>query len=605
MIYKLPIDGRWVTFSDASLAQMRKEGKGDTADFLDERIVQYEKNRAAFFLPHGASWRAKEEVLDLGNTEMVLPASTYPKEWGNDGVAFLNDWIHDICILLSGNQFGKTFIGAMWSILRMIPCDPNWEIFTKHGVEYHEWTGPKTWVIASYSWDNVGTLWKRYRELLPRHELLNYSPQWGKFEGERGRAKDLAFGSGRPQGCQLACGSIVKPLCYTQQQMHWEGFEADGAHGDEQMKEEQYVGLNRGFTTRGDYTPVCMTLTGHVMDDRPDTGAAGWIKPKLWEEQDTKGKTIGRYRIDVTSVPDVIVSPKRKQELWKQWVDPEVQRDEKQQRAAIARYWGGWEEGSGLWIETWNRRYHVVPPLWDDDKCPNDWTKWRVIDYGDNGVTCCLWFAVGPKGYAFVYRELYERGLTIAEACRLICTMSGSTQVQTGEYKDDATGNVYQVFEERMGREVYYNTILDSRSCSQRQQGETLEAIFCRYGVEVTPACGQKNVIQMPRMKEWLRLDFEKEHLTLRGPNGERVKGSSRLMVFEGRCPNLVHEVESCQRDKNDPSKIAAKQADHAVDCVKYWASDEPCYMGDQWREPEVENNGLPPRRTGAKFTGY
>lgn len=606
MEYTIPYEGEWVQFDDKRLSKWRKEGKADIAAALEDRAWQYEQRRCGYFLPHGAKWREHSRILDIGDAEMVLSASTYPEEWGNDGVAFLNDWTHDICLLLAMNQGGKSYLGAEWSILRTIPMKPEEEVFTKHRVQYHEWTGPKTWIIASYSWDNVGTIWKRYRELLPRTELTNYAPNWGKFEGERGPQRDLSFGSGRMSASmlQLACGTVYKFLCYTQQQMHWEGFESDGGHMDEQPREEQYVGLNRSFTTRRDYTPVALTLTGHVMEDRADTGAAGWVKKKLFDGVDTKGKTVGRYRIDIESVPDVIISKKRKRDLWHQWVDPKVQRSDKQQRAAAARYWGGWEEGSGLWIDIWSRRHHVVPALWADNAAPRDWTKWRVIDYGDNGVTCCMWFALGPKGYAFGYRMLYERGQTIAETCKLICEMSGSTRSSDGSYKSEETGNIYELYNERPGAEVYYATLLDSRACAQRQQGETLEEIFARYGIEVTPACGQKNAIQIPRLKDWLRLDMTKPHLTLRDEKGERVPGAARLMFFEGRCDALQEEMETCQRDKNDPSKARARSALHAIDCCKYWASDNPAYMGDSWRHDD-QDDGLPKTNKQTKFTAY
>lgn len=602
MDYTLPVEGEWVTISDADLAAMTTKGEHDLRAFFEDRIQKYNQNKCAYFLPHGAKWRAKEQVIDLGDKSLVIPASCYDRKYQNDGIAFLSDWVYDICLLLAPNQVGKSFIGAEWSILRTLPTDPNWEIFTKHGVEYREWTGPKTWVIASYSWDNVATLWQRYRELLPRHELRQWAPRWGMYDGERGAQKDMSFESRRSQSLQLACGTTYKFLCYTQKQMHWEGFDANGGHLDEQPLEEQHVGLNRGFTTKGDYTPIAITLTGHVMEDRPDTGAAGYVKQKLWDARDTKGRTVARYRMDIESVPDSIISAKRKTDLYTQWADPDVQRSEKQQRAAVARYWGGWEEGSGLWIDIWDRRYHVVEPLWADDKTPADWTKWRVIDYGDNGITACLWVALGPKGYAFAYRLLYERGLTIAETCRLIVEMSHNTRSRAGSYKDETTGNIYEIYTEEQGKEVFYETLLDSRSCSQQQQGETLQSIFCRYGVEVGPACGQKNNIQIPRLKDWLRIDFTKPHLTLRDEDGDRVMGHTRLMVFDGRCNDLVDEIESCQRDKNEPSKIARYQADHGIDSLKYWASADPIYMGSQWREQE-ESKGA--EHHGAKFTGY
>ena len=178
---------------------------------------------------------------------------------------------------------GKSVLGAAWTGLRILPMDKHDPIFTETPVIYHEWTGPKKWVVASYSWDNVTTVWERYQEFFPRHELRNYSPNWGKYPGEEGRARTLTFGDGRTKKCELDCGSVLYFRCYTQQQMHWEGFEADGAHFDEQVPHEKFVGWQRGITTRGDYSPACMTLTGHVLDDRPDTGAGGWIKRSLWD----------------------------------------------------------------------------------------------------------------------------------------------------------------------------------------------------------------------------------------------------------------------------------------------------------------------------------
>ena len=276
MIHKVPIDGEWWEVSDEELANTSEE----TRELVLQREYDAKMNPLAHFLAHGVKWH--KDVKQLAGGRLVRYPSPYPEKWKNDGVAFLNDWKSDISLLLGPNQQGKTYIGSAWSGLRVVPMDKNAPIFTETPVEWHEWGGPVTWVVASYSWDNVGTVWKRYQELFPRHELGPYASDWGR-DGDIGRRKSLSFRSSQTQSLQLTCGSTLKFLCYTQQQHHWEGFDADGAHLDEQCPIEKMTGLQRGFTTRGDYTPICMTLTGHVLEDRPDTGAGGWIKDTLWE----------------------------------------------------------------------------------------------------------------------------------------------------------------------------------------------------------------------------------------------------------------------------------------------------------------------------------
>jgi len=90
-----------------------------------------------------------------------------------------------------------------------------------------------------------------------------------------------------------------------------------------------------------------------VVDDRPDTGAGGWIKKELSDGRYTFGRKIGRYKLDIPTTPDVIMSREEKVRLHEQWVvEPEKNKDTDTQRKAQARYFGGWESGSGLVIES-------------------------------------------------------------------------------------------------------------------------------------------------------------------------------------------------------------------------------------------------------------
>ena len=571
-----PVNGEWRNLR-AEREDHVNQGEAQKVENIDAFIQEYYQNPMSHFIPHGVPWRMKEMVVAGGN--FVIDSAKYPKEYSNDGAAFLNDWENDGAIILGPNQCGKSVLLSMFTALHTVKCDPKWKTFQKTPINCPEWRGPRTWIVASYSWDNVGTIWERIRFFLPRHELGRYAPSWGAYPGENGAAKNMTFGDGRKKELQLACGSRLIFLCYTQQQMHWEGFTCDGGSFDEQVPKEKWIGWNRGTTTRGDYTPFAMALTGHVLDDRPDTGAAGWIKRQLWDGTNTMGKSIGKYHLSIDSTPDAIIPQKKKAALYTQWADPKTRRSEKDERAAIARYWGGWEEGSGLVFDEFNRAIHIINPLWE--RPPHEWTKWRVIDYGDNGITCCSWWAVGPKGWAVCYRVLYERGLLVAETARKVIEMSGNTRIDDGTDEDPVTGTIYRRYIENQTGEVFYNSLLDSRSAAQNKQGPTLIELFERYGLELNPACGQVNEIQIPRLKDWLKVDWSKDHPWRKDKDGKPMKGCPSVFFFDGACEQGVIEIESLQKDKNDPRKIARKQDDHFVDTGKYWASDEPCFMGD------------------------
>jgi hypothetical protein len=465
-------------------------------------------------------------------------------------------------------------------------------------------------VVASYSWDNVITLWQRYRAILPRHELGSYAPGWGKYPGERGRARDLSIGTGRSAGStlKLACGSMLKFLCYGQQQVHWEGFDSDGAHFDEQPDKEKFIGWIRSTTTRGDYTPCCFTLTGHVIEGRPDTGAGGWIKRELWDGVNTSGKTVGRYHITMDSVPNCIISQKKRKELYDQWVNPNIPRSEKDARAAIARYWGGWEEGSGLVFESdcWDTKIHVIPPLWKDDDVPRDWTKWRVVDFGDNDVSACVWMAVGPE-FAVCYRLLYERGLSVFKLAQEIITRSHNKQVFLRKAKDWETKDEFSIFKEDMNGEQIWIDLIDSRSAKMKKGDAPLLELCDRYGLtKMAAASGvqnfkQNDAGQIQLLKDWMRIDWTKPHPTRKNPDGTPALGAARLYFFEGRTEHLISELSGLQEDW--------KQKHHAIDACKYWASDRPRYMGDKARRPKKILNvpdKRPPRTTGiGTITGY
>jgi len=356
------------------------------------------------------------------------------------------------------------------------------------------------------------------------------------------------------------------------------------------------------------------------------------LKRGIYDGTRTRGKSVGRYHMDINHTPDAIISKEKKVEIYNQYVNPNIERSAKETRRAMAVYYPGWEPRGGMVFEAdvWDRAIHIVNPMWNDDETPKDLTKWRVVDYGsEKGINACSWWATGPlrvllstkprilegieperRGeiYSVCYRLLYETGMEIADLVAEIIKMSGNNRERVEDQYDSVTGNTYQTWREVTDREAYWSgTLLDPRSSSQSQQGQTLADIFSRYGIEsVVPACGQRDDIQIPRLKDKLRIDWKRTHPFRVDSAGKATLGVPELFFFDGKVGAGVREIEGLRKpDEGARGFINSKDPSHFVDTAKWWASDNPRYMGDEWGTDPKRHEREVAAPTGNPYTGY
>ena len=127
--YRVPRKGEWWVVKDSDLKVLETTKPDEYADW-DNFIYEFQQAPIRSFLPHGVHNGSK---------------------WKNDGLSFLNDWEHDLILLLAPNQVGKTTHNIAFGLVHgLIPLNPDWEIFKDHKVEYHEWMGPKILIATSY-----------------------------------------------------------------------------------------------------------------------------------------------------------------------------------------------------------------------------------------------------------------------------------------------------------------------------------------------------------------------------------------------------------------------------------------------------------------------
>ena len=493
--YLVPIHGKWRKIKDNEI----DAGVHGPKQAIDYYVAAYQKNPLAFFLPHGS-----------------------PNKTGNDGLAFMNDWEHDLTLLRAPSQTGKTFHGAGKMGFYAGKCDPEWLCFKEHGLTWRQYPGNTELIVASFSWDNVDVVWNTYRKIWPREWLGDYSLNWGCFPGETGRQRTLSFGDGKPKKARLPFCTITF-LCYTQGIAHWESRQADAGHLDEQSVEEKFDSLRARMLTRGDFTPIWSTTTPFLMKERPlDSGANGWMKKKLIDadEAKPKGCSFAEYVISMDSVPEEIIGVEKKQSFYEMHVTgPEAKQDDKAIRAGRSKYYGEWEVGGGIVLSAWNPEIHMITPFDIMKHKPN---VYRMIDHGENPCAALL-IAIMPWGDAIAFKEYYEYGRSMkANSKGIVEDMTGNT-IEEEAMSHDFEDNSWQCFTEKQTGMYLAGSEMDPRSFGQamKESGRTVGQAYNQYGLTCSTASGRKghtlaNDGAIDLLREAFELDADKEHINKR-----------------------------------------------------------------------------------------
>jgi len=496
-------------------------------------------------------------------------------------LAFINDDEHDVVSLIAGNRIGKTTCGVVKTVTSgIIPLDPTWPIFTKHGVKFRPWLGKERelkFAFGSYEWSHAkSVIWPRIKEYVP-DQLL------GVYASDSRKKKDPNFE--RQPMVELSCGTMLKFHAYSQSQANFESDAYNGFMYDEQPPENIFNAIDeRTRTLRGRHI---FTLTPHKVDGMPGTGGGGWLQKFLTGEE-KRGHNISSYNTSLGDVPDWIYPESEKIKAFQKWIhEPTRNRNMKVLREGRSRILGEWHKTSGLVIDDWDRAVHVV----DDFKVPAEWTRYRAVDHGTQNPTACLWLAVSPPKGDFgsdivVYREYYSQGKTINENVAEMIKLSGNVRRRIGAHGSDSecirSGVTMTAYEEVYTEEVYAKTVLDSRSfaSTDANTGKPYGQLYKSCGLQCSPASGKNSQHWVPILKELFIPKLDECHVYNKGVN-QRPK----LMVFRS-CHNLIREIEGwiweeyrSGGDYKNLKESPRKLQDHGCTALAY-----ACQIPLRWR---------------------
>jgi len=75
----------------------------------------------------------------------------------------------------------------------------------------------------------------------------------------------------------------------------------------------------------------------------------------------------------------------------------------------------------GVVYKTFSRQVHVIEPF----AIPDDWERWRSIDWGFNNPFVCMWIARDRDNRFYVYNEHYRPQMTLGQQAEAVKRISG------------------------------------------------------------------------------------------------------------------------------------------------------------------------------------
>lgn len=347
---------------------------------------------------------------------------------------------------------------------------------------------PIIWAAAD-TWSLVGKLlWQeKIRDYLPPFQISNII--W------RNRQEEI------PTEIRLKNGTVIEFKAYEQRRNSFQGRQIDAFYGDEQCKSDSYgifTEVQARLLDRNGFTAQSMTPL------RPQP----WLEERVYDPPDTdeffyanlEDNRISRGGYIDDSEIDLMIA------------DWPVEVQETRIKGHFAAF-------LGAVYKTFNRKVHVCKPF----KIPNDWQRYRAIDWGFNNPFVCLWAARDHDGRWYVYNEHYAAQQTLAYHASEIKRISG--------------------------RERYRVTWADHEAQERHE--------FVQLGIKTMPA------------KKDVHLGIEAVQAALK----VQGDGRPRLQIFD-TCKHTIKETGGYKWAEGNETRDAKDEPlqlnDHTCDCLRY-----------------------------------
>jgi phage terminase large subunit len=191
----------------------------------------------------------------------------------------------------------------------------------------------------------------------------------------------------------------------------------------------------------------------------------------------------------------------------------------------------------GVYYEEFRRDIHVI----DSFTVPDHWRKFRAMDYGFD-MLAVGWFAVDTEGGCYLYRELYEPGLTLTQAATRILELSP----------------VYEHIE--------YTVASPDLWSRHRDTGIPEAETMISAGLIGLRRADNRRIPGWRQLREYLT-PYEREG----------GKKTARLLFFK-ECRNAIRSISSVVKDRLDPEDVSdtPHELTHCAEAIRYGILSRP-----------------------------
>lgn len=209
---------------------------------------------------------------------------------------------------------------------------------------------------------------------------------------------------------------------------------------------------------------------------------------------------------------------------------------------------GDWDTFAGSFFEIFSRKYCVYQE--GEIEILPSWPRFRSVDWGFSSPMAVYWHAVGPDGHVYTYREWYKTGMLDIDASKEVNAITEKASEKIVFSVGDP-----QSFPVKIPHFKYGKTSSIKRSDVWSENGVPL-------------IMGDSD-----RVNGWSRM------LQYMKPR-PYANGISSYWHISSECVNLIDEIVSAVRDKNNVEDVSANSVDHGLEsCRLFLMSQKPKFL--------------------------
>lgn len=221
---------------------------------------------------------------------------------------------------------------------------------------------------------------------------------------------------------------------------------------------------------------------------------------------------------------------------------------------------GNWDAFEGQVFTEWrddpdhyeDRKWtHVIKPF----EIPAHWPRFMGFDHGYTKPFSVLWFAVGPDGCMYLYREWYGWDGTPDKGMK-ITPRQIAEGITKRELEHEALDNI---FIDRYADPAIFDKSRGESVAEQMEPGRNGPGVFFSEG-------DNARIAGKMQMHERLRFDDN---------------GRPKLQVFSS-CSNFIRTVPTLPYDERKPEDVDTKAEDHIYDSCRYVLMANPMPVPDR-----------------------